>query len=76
MHFSPQNFCRQVLKLAGKSYASAAKVSNDLKIVVGQELPGRTKPIRPSLLSDDRSLVAIAASDSWLLVTRKPEAEA
>jgi len=34
MHFSPQNFCRQVLKLAGKSYASAAKVSNDLKIVV------------------------------------------
>ena len=31
---------------------------------------------RPSLLSDDRSLVAIAASDSWLLVTRKPEAEA
>ena len=31
---------------------------------------------RPSLLSDDRSLVAIAASDSLLLVRRKPEAEA
>ena len=47
--FLPTKLLPQVLKLAGKSYASAAKVSNDLKIVVNLSMKSISQAVKETL---------------------------